>query len=112
MTDKKAFHKAAYKEAIWKLSLMFFGDDPFGQNNSLGLKRLMSKLTPNPCTGINKYKSMMSELNSYLPYCLWEAGVKKNGTETKPKSLSKAELRDWLCDNLNVHQHTYCKQIS
>ena len=44
----KEFHKAAYKEAIWKVSLMFFGDDPYGRNNSLGLKRVMSKLTPDP----------------------------------------------------------------
>ena len=94
MTNKKEFYEAAYKEAIWKLSLMFFGDNPFGQNNSLGLKRVMSKLTPDPRTGVDKYKSCMSKLNSYLPYCLWEAGMKKNGVEAKPKSLSKGKLGD------------------
>ena len=91
---------------------MFFGDNPFGQNNSLGLKRVMSKLTPDPRTGVDKYKSHILELNSYLPYCLWEAGMKKNGAKLKPKSLSEDELSDQLCDNLNVHQCTYLKQIS
>lgn len=38
--------------------------------------------------------------------------MKKNGPATKPKSLSNEELRDRLCDNLNVHQRTYCKPIS
>ena len=28
--ESKEFHEAAYKETIWKLSLMFFGDDPYG----------------------------------------------------------------------------------
>jgi len=94
MTEKKnkEFHKAAYKETIWKLSLMFFGDDPYGRNNTLGLKRVMSKLTPNPRTGINKYKSRMLERNLYLPYCLWEAGMKMNGAKTKPTSLLDKEL--------------------
>ena len=46
--SSKEFHEAAYKEAIWKLSLMFFGDDPYGRNNSLGLKQVMAKLTPDP----------------------------------------------------------------
>ena len=110
--SSKEFHEAAYKEAIWKLSLMFFGDDPYGRNNSLGLKRVMAKLTPDPRTGVDKYKSRMSELNSYLPYCLWEAGMKKMGPATKPRSLSEDELRDRLCDNLNVHQRTYLKQNS
>ena len=110
--ESKEFHEASYKEAIWKLSLMFFGDDPYGRNNSLGLKRVMSKLTPDPRTGIEKYKSRMSELNSYLPYCLWEAGMKKNGVTAKPRSLADEELRDRLCDNLNVHQRTYLKQNS
>ena len=110
MTNKKAFHEAAYKETIWKLSLLFFGDDPFGQNNSLGLKQVMSKLTPELRSGIDKYKSRMSELNLYLPYCLWEASMKKHGVESKPKRVTDDKLRDRLCDNLNVHQRTYLKQ--
>lgn len=105
ITEKKnkEFHKAAYKELIWKLLLMFFGDDLYGRSNTLGLKRVMSKLTPDPWAGINKYKSRMSELNSYLLYCLWEAGMKKSGANTKPVSLLDEELRDRLCDNLNVY---------
>ena len=70
----------------------------------------MSKLTPDPRSGVYKYKSRMSELNLYLPYCLWEAGMKKHGVGSKPKSLTDNKLRDRLCDNLNVHQHTYFKQ--
>ena len=46
--ENKEFHEAAYKETIWKLSLVFFGDNPYGCNNSLGLKQVMSKLTPDP----------------------------------------------------------------
>lgn len=110
--ENKEFQQAAYKETIWKLLLMFFGDDPYGCKNTLGLKRVMSKLTPDPWTGIDKYKSRMSELNSYLPYYLWEAGMKKSGAATKPTSLLDEELWDRLCDNLNVHQRTYLKQHS
>ena len=51
----------------------------------------------------------MSELNSYLPYCLWEAGWKKHGVESKPESLTDDKLRYRLCDNSNVHQRTYLK---
>ena len=38
--------------------------------------------------------------------------MKKNGVTTKPRSLADNELRDRLCDNLNVHQRTYLKQNS
>ena len=109
MTDKKEFHMACYKEAIWKLSILFFGDDPYGRNNSLGLKRLMSKLTPDPRMGMDKYKRRMAELNSYLPFTLCEAAYKKSNKE-QPSMLREDELRDKLCDNLNIHQRMYCKQ--
>ena len=100
---------ACYKEAIWKLSILFFGDNPYGRNNSLGLKRLMSKLTPDPRMGMDKYKRCMAELNSYLPFTLCEAAYKKSNKE-QPSMLREDELRDKLCDNLNIHQRMYCKQ--
>ena len=78
MTDKKEFHMACYKEAMWKLSILFFGNDPYGRNSSLGLKRLMSKLTPDPRMGMDKYKRQMAELDSYLPFTLCKAAYKKS----------------------------------
>ena len=53
----------------------------------------MSKLMPDPRTGVNKYKLRMSKLSSYLPYCLWEAGMKKKGVDTKPESFAEIYLK-------------------
>ena len=110
MTDKKEFHMACYKEAIWKLSILFFGDDPYIRNNLLGLKRLMSKLTPDPKMGMDKYKRWMAELNSYLPYTLCKAAYKKSQKE-KPSMLCEDELLEKHEMALITKEGSGCKAL-
>lgn len=86
-----------------------FGDNLYGQNNLLGLKQMMGKLTLDPRIGMDKYKHRMAKFNSYLLYTLCKAAYKKSQKE-KPSMFQEDESRDKLCDNLNIHQWMYCKQ--
>ena len=107
--NKERFLKLCYKEAIFWLQTLFFGEDAFSQNASHQLKQVISTLQPEPSKGIEKYRQQVTELQSYVPYTLWEQGMKLKGAE-KPEPLSMEELRGRLGNNINKAQRYYLKQ--
>lgn len=108
MIAKDCFKEHACKECIWRLKLLFFGDDCYGRNASLNLKRTMRKLTPDPCRGTARYKKRMVQFQSYLPYTTCEGLMKKRGV-WQPLQLSNDKLQDKLGDNLTRYQCSYLR---
>ena len=88
---KEAFLKLCYKEAVFRLQTLFFGEDAFGRNVSHQLKQVIATLRPEPSKGIEKYHRCITELQSYVPYTLWELGMKLKNAEN-PEPLSTEDF--------------------
>ena len=95
--SKEEFLKLCFKESIFRLQTLFFGEDAFGRNVSHQLKQVIATLRPKPSKGIEKYRRRITELQSYVPYTLWEQGMKLRDAE-HPEPLSTDKLRDRLGD--------------
>ena len=82
--DTDDFQMFCYKECMWRLQVLFFGNDCYGKNSSKHLKRLMGRIKSEPKYGAKAYRKRMTELQSYIPYTTWEVGLKQGEWEPKP----------------------------
>ena len=93
-----------YTEIFHRIKMAMYGTNSTARRSYMELKSTIRSLKASPITGIRQYYERMQELNSYLPYQMWQHGD-KTGKEKVP--YGEEESREHLHDALTRNQKDF-----
>ena len=88
------------QEAIHRIKIQVFGNEKFGLQSFIQLKRTMSAMKIGPGCNIKTWSKRFITFQDFLPRCLWVAGAKHGlwpeacGEERKRKILEFTLLKN------------------
>ena len=91
------YHILMYTEVFHCIKMAMYGTDSTARSSYKELKSTIHLLKANPITGIRQYHERRQELNSYLPYQMYQHGDK---TGKKKLPYKEEENREQLHDAL------------
>ena len=75
---KHDYRALVLREIFWRLCMRIFGRDKYGRQAYNHAKRHIASMKIfMKKGGIKEYDTRFKELDSYLPYCPWQAGLKQ-----------------------------------
>ena len=86
-----------YTEIFHRIKMAMYGTNSTARRSYMELKSTIRSLKASPITGIRQYYERMQELNSYLPYQMYQHGDK---TGKKKLPYKEEENREQLHDAL------------
>ena len=101
--ETNLFYRALmYTEVFHRIKMAMYGTDSTALSSYMELRITIRTLKANPITGIRQYHERRQELNSLLPYQMWQNGD-KTGKQKVP--YGEDESREQLHDALTREQN-------
>ena len=90
-----------YTEVFHRIKMAMYGTNSTAKSSYMELCTTIRTLKANPITGIRQYDERIQELNSLLPYQMWQHGDK---TDKEKKPYGEEDRREHLHDALTRKQ--------
>ena len=82
-------------EAIHRIKIQIFGNEKFGLQSFIQLKRTMNGMRIGPNCDVKSWSKRFNTFREFLPRCLWVAGAKQGKWPETYKEIWKREILEF-----------------